>query len=152
MKQIVFSKVAGLGAVALLKNKLLHSYLWEFSLGIGIGIGILRNTPPPSPPQLLLLNGIIIFVRHGKESDNYVQSSFVGFFISIHILEINLHYLLGNTIRKWFSVVSLKMSSVEMPQCTPLRRSHIWQDELQKLHHVDKVDLGMYANLLGCAA
>ena len=120
-----------------------------FSLGVGIGIGILRNKPPS---QLLLSNGLIIFVRHGKENDNYVQSSFVDFFISVHILEINLHYLLGYTIRKWFSVISLKMSSVGMPQCTPLRRSHIWQDELQKLHHVDKVDLEMYANLLGCVA
>ena len=149
MKQIVFSKVAGLGAVALLKNQLLHRYLWGFSLGIGIGIGILRNNPPS---QLLLSNSLIIFVRHGKESDNYVQFSFVDFFISIHILEINLHYLLGYTIRKWFSVVSLKMSSVKMPQSTPLRRCHIWQDELQKLHHVDKVDLGMYTHLLGCVA
>ena len=145
MKQIVFSKVAGLGPVALLKNKLLHSYLWEFFLGIGIGI--LRSTP-----QLLLSDGLIIFVRHGKESDNSVQSSFVDFFISIHVFKINLNYLLGSTIRKWFSVVSLKIFSVEMPQCTPLRRSHVWQDELQKLHHVDKVNLGMYTSLLGCVA
>ena len=94
MKQIVFSKVAGLGSEALLKNKLLHRYLWGFSLGIGIGI--LRNTP-----QLLLSDALIIFVRHGKESDKYVQSSFVDFFRSIHILEINLYYLLGCTIRKW---------------------------------------------------
>ena len=145
MKQIVFSKVAGLGLVALLKNKRLHRYLWGFSLVIGIGI--LRNTP-----QLLLSDSLIIFVRHGKESDNSVQSSFVDFFISIRILEINLHYLLGYKIRKRLSVVSLKISSVEMPQCTPLRRSHVWQDELQKLHHVNKVDLGMYTNLLGCVA
>ena len=45
VKQIVFSKVAGLGHVALFKNKLLHRYLRGFS--VGIGIGILRNTPPP---------------------------------------------------------------------------------------------------------
>ena len=145
VKQIVFSKVAGLGAVVLLKNKLLHRYLWGFSLGIGTGIDILRNT-------LLLSNGLIIFVRHGKESDNYFQSSCVDFFMSIYIFEINVHCLLGYTIRKWFSVVSLKMFSVELPQCTPLRRSHIWQDELQNLHHVDKVDLGIYTNLLGCVA
>ena len=145
MKQIVFSKVAGLGPVALLKNKLLHRYLWGFSLGVGIGI--LRNTP-----QLLLSDALIIFVRHGKESDKYVQSSFVDFFRSIHILEINLYYLLGYTIRKWFSVVSLKIFSVEVPQCTPPRRSHIWQDELQNLHHVDEVDLGICTNLVGCVA
>ena len=51
-------------------------------------------------PQLLLSGGLIISVRHGKESDNYVQSSFVDFFISIHILKINLYYLFGYTIRK----------------------------------------------------
>ena len=119
--------------------------MWVFSLGIGTSI--LRKKT-----QLLLSDGLIIFVRHGKESDNSVQSSFVDFFISIHILEINLHYLLGYTTRKSLSVVSLKISSVEMPQCTPLRRPHVWQDELQKLHHVDKVDLGMYTNLLGCVA
>ena len=119
--------------------------MWGFSLGIGIDI--LRNTP-----QLLLSDSLIIFVRHGKESDDSVQPSFVDFVISIHILDINLHYLLGYTIRKWLSVVSLKISSVEAPQCTPLRRYHVWQDELQKLHHVNKVDLGMYTNLLGCVA
>ena len=119
--------------------------MWGFALGIDIGI--LRNAT-----QLLLSDGLIIFVRHGKESDNSVQSSLVDFFIFIHIFEINLHYLLGYTIRKWLSVVSLKVSSVEMPQFTPLRRSHVWQNELQKLHHVDKVDLEMYTNILGCIA
>ena len=101
---------------------------------------------------MLLSDGLIIFVIHGKESDNSVQSSFVDFFKSIHVLEISLYYLLGYRIRKWLSVVSFKISSVEMPQCTPLRRSHVWQDELQKLHHMNKVDLGMYTNLLGCVA
>ena len=76
VKQIVFSKVAGLGHVALFKNKLLHRYLWGFS--VGIGIGILRNTPPPNccfPTVLLFLlymekRVTILFSLHSSISLN----------------------------------------------------------------------------------